>query len=141
MFLTRECDYGLRIIRALAGGEKATAEEICKAETIPSQFAYKILKKLERAGWIMSSRGRDGGYWLVKPLDAITIYDVVSTIDEYLFINECLRDDKDCIRDSEDQPCAVHRELSRIQERLVKDLRHYSIDEIVKRNSEANESG
>ena len=131
MLLTKECDYGLRIVRALASGEKRTADEICAAESIPSQFAYKILKKLERAGFIQSSRGREGGYWLTKTIDEITIYDIVSTIYENLFINECLRDDRDCINHSPDNMCAVHHELTRIQNILITQLRMKTISQIV----------
>ena len=131
MLLTRECDYGLRIIRALSSGEKTTAEEICAAENIPGQFAYKILKKLERAGYLMSSRGREGGYWLIKPLSEISIYDVVSSIDENLFVNECLRDDRPCVRNLEDKPCSVHVELKRIQDVLMEELRRSTINNIV----------
>jgi len=130
MLLTRECDYGLRIIRALATGQKTTAEEICAAESIPGQFAYKILKKLERAGFLQSSRGRDGGYWLVKRLDSVSVYDVVSSIDENLFINECLRNDRPCIRNNEDT-CSVHKELDRIQTILVEELRRKPIVEVI----------
>ena len=131
MLLTRECDYGIRIIRALSSGEKTTAEEICAAENIPGQFAYKILKKLERAGYLMSSRGREGGYWLIKPLSEISIYDVVSSIDENLFVNECLRDDRPCVRNLEDKPCSVHVELKRIQDVLMEELRRSTINNIV----------
>ena len=131
MLLTRECDYGLRIIRALSTGEKSTAEEICASENIPGQFAYKILKKLERAGFLQSSRGRDGGYWLVKPLSSVSIYDIVSSIDENLFINECLRDDRPCVRNHPGDACAVHMELDRIQGILVEELRRKAIVEVV----------
>ena len=131
MLLTRECDYGLRIIRALATGDKATAEEICTAENIPGQFAYKILKKLERAGFLQSSRGRDGGYWLVKQLDNVSIYDIVSSIDENLFINECLRNDRPCVRNNPDDKCSVHKELDRIQAILVEELSKKAIIEVV----------
>ena len=133
MFLTRECDYGLRIIRALSSGEKTTAEEICSAENIPGQFAYKILKKLERAGYLMSSRGREGGYWLVKPLTDITIFDVVSSIDGNLFVNECLRKDRTCSRNRKDKKCAVHCELERIQDSLIGELKKNSIGALVSR--------
>ena len=131
MFLTKECDYGIRIMRALANGEKKTAEEICDAEAIPGQFAYKILKKMERGGFIQSSRGRDGGYWLVKPLEEITIHDVITTIDEYLFLNECLRGDRPCSRHTSGKPCAVHYEFERIQYILEDELRTKSIKEVV----------
>ncbi|MCL2226396.1 MAG: Rrf2 family transcriptional regulator [Oscillospiraceae bacterium] len=131
MLFTKECDYGLRIIRALASGKKATAEEICEAETIPGQFAYKILKKLERSGWLMSSRGREGGYWLVKSLDSMSIYDVVSAIDENLFINECLRRDRSCLKNIEDQPCVIHKELRRVQGTLVDELKRSKLSALV----------
>jgi Rrf2 family protein len=131
MFLTKECDYGLRIIRALSNGEKTTAEEICAAENIPGQFAYKILKKLERAGSLMSSRGREGGYWLVKPLDSMTIYDIVSAIDDNLYINECLRNDRPCQRNLPERPCTIHQELRRIQNTLVDELQRTSLSTVV----------
>lgn len=131
MFLTKECDYGIRIIRALADGQKKTAEDICDIENIPGQFAYKILKKMERGGFLQSCRGRDGGYWLVKSLDDITIHDIITTIDEYLFINECLRDDRPCSRNPESSPCLVHHELERIQEQLVSELQRKSIKEVI----------
>jgi len=131
MFLTKECDYGIRIIRALADGQKKTAEEICDIEDIPGQFAYKILKKMERGGFLQSCRGRDGGYWLVKSLDEITIHDVITTIDEYLFLNECLRSDRPCTRNPKSSPCPIHGELVRIQARLVDELRQKSLREVV----------
>ena len=131
MFLTKECDYGIRIVRALAEGEKRTAEEICEAENIPGQFAYKILKKMERAGFLQSSRGRDGGYWLIKSLDAITLFDIISAIDENLFINECLKEDRPCVRNGPDKSCAVHHELERIQQVLTNELRLKTILQIV----------
>jgi Rrf2 family protein len=131
MFLTKECDYGLRIVRALSGGEKSTAEQICAAENIPGQFAYKILKKLERADYLRSSRGRDGGYWLTRSVDDISIYDIVTAIDNNLFINECLRDDHRCVRNTADDPCTVHTELGRIQGVLIKELRQKAFSEIV----------
>jgi len=133
MFLTKECDYGLRIVRALSGGEKSTAEQICAAENIPGQFAYKILKKLERADYLRSSRGRDGGYWLTKSIDNISVYDIVTAIDKNLFINECLRKGHSCIKDTENDPCYIHIELGRIQGILVNELRQKTIREIAAR--------
>jgi Rrf2 family protein len=131
MFLTKECDYGIRIIRALADGQKKTAEEVCAIENIPGQFAYKILKKMERGGFLQSCRGRDGGYWLVKSLDEITIHDVITTIDDNLYLNECLRDDRPCSRNPKSSPCGVRVELERIQEKLVNELQQTSIREFV----------
>ncbi len=50
MTMTRESDYAVRIMRALSHGSLKTVKEICGEEAIPTQFAYKILKKLSNAG-------------------------------------------------------------------------------------------
>ena len=131
MFLTKECDYGIRVIRALANYQKKTVEEISDAEHIPHQYAYKILKKLERVGFVQSLRGRDGGYQLAKPLYTFTLYDVVSAVDENLFLFECLRGSKLCPLNNLEKPCAVHLEFERIQELLVSEMRSKTMDEVL----------
>ena len=60
MMITRESDYGVRIIRALKDGGLMTIGQICERECIPKQFAYKILKKLELAGLVQIKRGFGG---------------------------------------------------------------------------------
>ena len=48
MLITRECDYAVRIVRALAGGEKLCVNQICEKEDLTPAFVYKILKKLAK---------------------------------------------------------------------------------------------
>jgi len=131
MLLTKECDYGVRVIRVLADGAKKTVAEICEAERIPGQYAYKILKKLERAGFLRILRGCGGGYELVKPLNTFTLYDVITAIEDKIFIFECLRDDKFCPFKIAQQPCAVHNEYERIQKMLADELRGKTMDEVL----------
>ena len=50
MLITRECDYAVRVIRALSGAERLSVGEICEREEITAPFAYKILKKLQQHG-------------------------------------------------------------------------------------------
>ena len=61
MIMTRESDYAVRILRALAGGEKMTVGGICEAEVVPGQFDYKILEKLAKCGYLGIFRGAEGG--------------------------------------------------------------------------------
>jgi len=131
MLLTKECDYGLRIVRALAGGEKKTVEAICDIEHIPDQYAYKILKKMERAGIVQSSRGRNGGYQLVKSPHAFTLHDVISAVDDNLFVFECLREDNSCLHNDPKRPCVVHLEFERLQKLLVNEMRKKTMKEIL----------
>jgi len=86
---------------------------------------------LEHAGFVQSLRGRDGGYQLIKPLDTFTLFDIVAAIDENLFINECLRDDKLCPLNPPEYPCKVHIELVRIQNRLIGELQLKTVDKVI----------
>jgi len=128
MFLTRECDYGIRIVRNLADGAKKKVEVIAQEEHVPLKCAYKIVKKLEKAGLLVSIRGRGGGYRIHKPLEHFTLADIILAIDPERFLNECLKKDSDCpFKTSTTNPCAVHHELVRVQEMLLSELSSKSL--------------
>jgi len=131
MFLTKECDYAIRILRDLADLETKPVGSVCQREQIPLRFAYKIIKKLERAGIVRAHRGVYGGYQLIKKPDSLTLFDIVSVIDENLFLNECLRPNSDCPRNSGKNYCGVHSELGRIQCLLTKALNEKTIDLLI----------
>ena len=133
MFITRECDYAVRVIRALAEGERLSVNNICEREDITIPFAYKILKKLQRAGIVKGYRGVYGGYILNKKTCELTLYDVYHAIDPKIFIIECLDPKYRCSRNrSEDEYCKVHCELQEIQDELTNMLRRKSREEILK---------
>ena len=90
MFITRECDYAARVLRALSGETRLSVNEICEKESITAPFAYKILKKLQKAGIVKGYRGVHGGYAMNKSLGELTLFDVYKAIDPDLFIIECM---------------------------------------------------
>ena len=130
MFLTRECDYAVRVVRSLADSEKKAVNLICEEEHVPIYFAYKILKKLEKAKIVQATRGAVGGYQLATKLNKITLLDIVTAIDTDLLLNACLKEGFDCTRDTEDNHCKVHIELSEIQDRLVAMLQEKTMDQL-----------
>jgi len=132
MFITRESDYAIRIVRALADGENRTVHEICAIEKIPKQFAYKILKKLERGKLVKVQRGAHGGYRLFKEVANITLYDILASVAESLSINECLKDGTNsCERHSDLAPCSVHIECKRLEVLIVSALKEKSMESIL----------
>ena len=130
MLITKECDYGIRTIRALSSGTKKTAQEICEAEHIPLKFAYKILKKLQIAGLVKNKRGPEGGYILDKPLNTFTMYDIITAVDERLFLMECMRDGAECPNNAK-TPCTVHHEVGRYQQILINEMKSKTMEEIL----------
>jgi len=131
MFLTKECDYAIRIIRELGNGKITSVKYICENEHVPQQFAYKILKKLEKAGFVSSHRGNTGGYQLVADPNEFTLLDVVCSIDDQLVINKCLIDGYFCPNNEKKDCCKVHHELKRVQADLVANLQAKTVAEIL----------
>ena len=86
MFITRECDYAARVLRALSGETRLSVNEICEKESITAPFAYKILKKLQKAGIVKGYRGVHGGYAMNKSLGELTLFDVYKAIDPDLWL-------------------------------------------------------
>ncbi|MDR3148128.1 MAG: Rrf2 family transcriptional regulator [Treponema sp.] len=132
MFITKEADYGARIIRELAGGDRQTVQDICANELVPFQYGYKILKKLEKSGLVRSFRGANGGYALAKNADAITLFDVVSAVDGDLLISECVGRGYRCPMNRRGKKrCGIHHELIRIQNLLMTNFKEKKLTEIL----------
>lgn len=133
MLMTRESDYAVRIMRALAPGQMMTVKQICEQECIPTQFAYKILKKLANADMIRIIRGASGGYELKRDLHEMTLLDLMDAVGEEGVVNACMRPGYVCSwRGDQSRECLVHNELCRVQEALCTELRRHTIDEILK---------
>lgn len=134
MLITRECDYAVRVIRALAGEKKRlSVSEICEMEAITAPFAYKILKKLQKSKLVKGFRGVHGGYSLNRAPEEMTLYDIYSAVDPELLIIDCLEDGYDCVRNSSagGSMCKVHYELEKIQKQLCKMFRSRTMDELI----------
>lgn len=55
--------------------------DIAKRQKIPQKFLELILAGLKQSGFVDSRRGAEGGYLLAKPPDAITIGEVLRTVE------------------------------------------------------------
>jgi Rrf2 family protein len=79
-------DYALRAVVELASAlgsaaRPVTSERLANAQGIPPKFLESILLQLRRAGLIHSQRGPEGGYWLARPADEISLADIIRVID------------------------------------------------------------
>ncbi|GAA2091080.1 RrF2 family transcriptional regulator [Actinomadura alba] len=83
MRLSARVDYALRAAAELtvAGSHPVTAVQLAEAQQIPPKFLENILGQLRRSGLIRSQRGPDGGYWLARPAEQISLADIIRAID------------------------------------------------------------
>ena len=131
MLISRETDYALRILRSLLEGERKPVGMICKDEMIPQQFAYKIMKKLSRAGLVEITRGADGGCRLSADLAAVSLYDLMVAMEDRCAVNACMDPAYECSRRIQQGGCVVHTQLALIQKNLDNELRAHDLKTIL----------
>jgi len=83
MHLTATADYALRALAEIAAvdPERMTAERIAELQDIPLKYIETILATLKRAGIVNAKRGVDGGFWLAKPAQRITLAEVIRAVE------------------------------------------------------------
>ncbi|AEF80878.1 RrF2 family transcriptional regulator [Leadbettera azotonutricia] len=132
MFITKESDYAVRIIRELSRSGRESVKAICESESIPMQYSYKILKKLEKGGLVQGYRGASGGYELAKAPKNMSLYDVITAVDEEILLSECLGHGFRCpMKGKGRKGCGVHGEFARIQGLILSHLKEKSLSDII----------
>ena len=84
MHISARSDYAVRatVVLAAAGSDAPTkGEAIAADQHIPAKFLEAILGALRQAGIVASRRGAEGGYWLARPADQISVADVIRAVD------------------------------------------------------------
>src|SRR5919201_2024457 len=84
MRISAKADYAVRAAVELAAAsddKPIKAERIATAQDIPLNFLENILGELRHAGIVRSQRGAEGGYWLARPADQITVADVIRAVE------------------------------------------------------------
>jgi len=83
MRVSAKTDYALRAAAELAaaGGGPVKREQLSTAQGIPPKFLENILGDLRQARLVRSQRGAEGGYWLAKPAEEITVADIMRAVD------------------------------------------------------------
>jgi Rrf2 family protein len=81
--VSAKVDYAIRAAVELAGAGESPVkgERIAQAQEIPLKFLENILLELRHHGLVQSQRGVEGGYWLARPPEEITLADVIRAVE------------------------------------------------------------
>jgi Rrf2 family protein len=82
--VSAKADYAVRaMIELAASGEESPVkgDVIAESQEIPLRFLENILAEVRHAGLVQSRRGMDGGYWLARPADEITLGDIIRAVE------------------------------------------------------------
>ncbi|HTS72280.1 MAG TPA: Rrf2 family transcriptional regulator [Gaiellaceae bacterium] len=84
MRVTAKVDYAVRAgaeLAAASGEGPVKGERIAQSQQIPLKFLENILLELKHAGLVQSQRGAEGGYWLARPAEEISLADVIRAVE------------------------------------------------------------
>ena len=85
MRLSKRGEYGMRAMIFLAvnggSGKLFTIRDIAEQENIPTRFLEQILLTLKNAGMLHSKMGPEGGYYLARPSEEITLGSIERILD------------------------------------------------------------
>lgn len=120
---SKTCEYAIKALIFIAQktnnerkvGIKDVAEEIDS----PEHFIAKILQTLSKKGFVNSSKGPNGGFYMDENTLEVTLADVVKEIDGDKILYGCGIGLKQC---SETHPCPIHNDFKIIREQIVEML-------------------
>jgi Rrf2 family protein len=132
MQFTKAEEYGMFGVLYLAETNSSRVvplSEISQAKDIPEKFLAKIFQSLSKNGVIRSHRGVRGGFTLAKDPGAITLKEVLETIQGPYHLMRCTEDKSACIKDPTEF-CAIREVLIKAERRLTSVFEEYTLADL-----------
>jgi len=133
MHLSNTSQYAIRILNYLANHNDAklySAKELSETLDISYKFLTKIMTDLVKANFILSIRGRDGGFKLARKSSSITVMEILNTFNQFQAHDECLLGIGKCDGNNK---CSLHD-----QWREPKDMIEYMFENTTLENLEGS---
>src|SRR3954454_18535511 len=89
--ISQTAEYALRAVVALGSTPDVpmTTRQMAAQTSVPEGYLSKVLQGLGRAGLVEARRGLGGGFLLTRPLDEVTMLDVINAVDPLKRIERC----------------------------------------------------
>ncbi len=129
--LTLRGDYAVRASLAIAlldDGRPVSARRIAERMDIPSRFLAHVLTDLVRAGIVVGTAGRNGGYRLAAPAAEIDLLRVVDAVEERGDPPRCVLRGGACRLDG---TCAVHDAFTAATAAMRRELAAAKLSDLV----------
>jgi Rrf2 family transcriptional regulator, iron-sulfur cluster assembly transcription factor len=97
MRLSTKSRYGLRALFDMAyhaGTLPAQIKDISRRQEISPRYLEQIFQDLKKAGLLKSRRGPQGGYFLARKPEEITVMDIINATEGEMALVECTRHGK-----------------------------------------------
>ena len=137
--LSMKAKYGIRALMVLAAneGKMLQSKMIAREADAPMKFLESILLELRHQGLIESKRGIFGGHGLSKPAKAITLGEIIRTMDGMLAPIHCAsvtsyQKCDDCV---DENACAIRHAMMEVRNAISDVLDNKTLADMVKEQS------
>ena len=127
--ISKLTDYATVILAALAGepDHVQTATALAEQTRIAAPTVSKLLKQLQRAGLVSSTRGLHGGYQLARPASQISAAAILDALEGPVTLTDCSAGHGNCgIEDT----CRVSRVWQRLNLAIRRSLYEVSLAQL-----------
>lgn len=143
-FYSSGVEYGIHSLMSMVDANGAPREmsvrELAHLQNIPYEYLAKIFTRLSRAGLVVSTEGKGGGFRLAKPSSLISVLDIVHAIDGKKSIFECKEIRQRLALFDECPPawvctglCGVRSVLDSAQQKMEKELANHSVLDLTRK--------
>lgn len=135
--LTRRGDYAVRAALALVvldDGHPVSARRVAERMSIPPRFLAHVLTDLVRAGIVIGTTGRSGGYQLAMPARDIDLLRVVDAAEDHGELPRCVLRGGPCRIEG---ICAVHVAFEGATAAMRRELAATNLADLARNDREA----
>jgi len=134
--ISKMTDYATVILAHLASDEasRRTAVELAELTSIGVPTVSKLLKELQRAGLVASTRGAHGGYALARPAGSISAADIIDAVEGPVGLTECSSHPGQCGLESS---CRVGHSWQRVNTAIRRALGDVTLSQLIGRETTA----
>jgi FeS assembly SUF system regulator len=127
--ISKLTDYATVILACLASqpGRLWTASEVAERTRVGLPTVSKLLKKLQRTGLVVSTRGSHGGYQLARAAAEITAAHILDALEGPFAITECSGQHSNCDLESN---CRVGHAWQRVNGAIRRALTDISLAQL-----------
>ena len=130
----KETEYALRGLVYIQmqnfKGNRPGIDEIAREIEAPRFFTAKILQRLVRNGFVISLKGKGGGFYFDTGKSEVTIKELINNIEGNKIISGCGFGLKKC---SPDNPCPLHNQYAPIRDAIDRLVSTETIQSLAKK--------
>ena len=134
--LSKKTRYAMVSLARLAreyGNGSVPISKIAEEEKIPQRFLEGILLELKRIGILDSTRGKSGGYYMLKHPTKVPIADIITIFEGSLGMLACVCNNKykPCEFCKDETSCKIRRIFEHVLESSSSILKNTTLQDLV----------